>query len=96
MPTKYEDVAAAVAFTYKGIDIYHVYKNDDIDERVRNYYFTTEKYGCPDMGGDPAFDVRDLPTYSAASGSCVKQIERAIHNAIDQGILTQEGLSCDQ
>lgn len=46
-------------FEYNGICIYHVYKNDNINE-PRVYWYTV------DISENSAFDIRDLPEYDGS------------------------------
>lgn len=58
----YDWVEPEIFMIYKGITIYHVYKNDFIQEGRRQYWYTTDLSGSED--DDYAFDVRFLSTYS--------------------------------
>ena len=62
MPYTFE--ANAVFLSYLGITIYHVYRNNYSDGGVREYWYTTEEYGCED--DDDAFDVRDKPGFDSS------------------------------
>jgi len=56
MPYSSESVPAALYFEYRGVQIFHTYKDDDIEQGPREYWFVTDEYG----NEDAAFDVRDL------------------------------------
>jgi len=62
MPYKEEWVDPEVFLEHKGITIYHIYKNDNIDQGERTYHYTTDiEEG---ERGDSAFDVRDLDNWT--------------------------------
>ena len=66
---------------YNGMTVYHVYKDDEISQGCREFWYTTDL--CGGDCNDPfAFDVRELPTY--ADGKSHRQV---IWEAIDAGIL---------
>ena len=52
-----------VFMTYRDVTIYHVYRHDDYDEGVREYYYTTDIHGG-DSDAPCSFDVRELSTYA--------------------------------
>ena len=58
MPYTTEWVSNEVAFEVDGVTVFHVYKNDDMSEGRRTYWFTLDENGNE---ADDAFDVRDLP-----------------------------------
>lgn len=76
----YDWVEPEVFVTYKGVTVYHVYKNDYVQEGRRAHWFTTDIGGSED--GDYCFDVRALDTYRP--GISYKTI---IRDAIDNGLL---------
>jgi len=56
-----------IFMSYRGVDIYHVYKNDHVSDGVRSYWYGTECSASDDNEFDPennpVFDVRELPSY---------------------------------
>lgn len=56
MPYSSEFVPAERFFTHQGVSIYFVYKDDDISQGARTYWFDNRE-DSSDGGG---FDVRDL------------------------------------
>ena len=58
MPTGW--VAAEVAVEHGGWKVFHIYKDDHIDQ-PRDYWFAMHDDGC-DGGDDSIFDVRELET----------------------------------
>lgn len=57
---------------HNGVTIYHVYRNDNIND-VRCYWYTV------DITENTAFDIRDLPEYDGAL-SHEEVFKRAIDN----------------
>jgi len=56
MPTKY--VQNELFHSHMGVDVFHTYRNDDMDQGSRDYWYTTDADGSEN--GRAAFDVRDL------------------------------------
>ena len=56
MPYVTETVPAEMALDYKGVKIYHTYKDDDYNQGERTFYFVLDEYD----GEYESFDVRDL------------------------------------
>lgn len=96
MPYETVWVDPEVYVTHNGVTVYHLYKNDDIDQGVRTYQFTID----PNLGeGDwvfpdtRLFDVRELPDFTDASWNEREAVIRAfVIAAIDAGIITQDGV----
>jgi len=92
MPVKW--VEPEVFLRYRGVNIYHVYRNDVFGDR-RTYWYGNSIY-CSD-GGDDAFDVRHLPVPDGVNPDDHAAIIRA---AIDAGnprvIGNQEVLDFDE
>lgn len=63
MPYRSKYVKPEKFMKYKGIIIYHIYKNDDMESMMRTYSFTTDPIRGSDNGGDDTFDVRKLSTW---------------------------------
>lgn len=64
MPYQSVFVPAEVFTEHNGVTIYHVYKNDDVEQGARTYSYAITEDGSdsdPDWGG--TFDVRDLPAW---------------------------------
>lgn len=71
----YRFVENEVMVSYRGITIYHIYRNNYEDAGWREYWYTKEPFGCEE--DDDAFDVRDLPGYDssiAAAANLVNMI----------------------
>jgi hypothetical protein len=80
-----------VALEYKGVMIYHIYKNDNYDEGRRTFLFGYSE-DCDDNGTD-SFDVRDLAKMiGMPSPESWEEIKAVLIAAIDKGVLTQEGI----
>lgn len=52
-----------VFLTHGDVTIYHVYKDDEIAQGRREYWYTTDLSGG-DYEDPCSFDVRDLPTFT--------------------------------
>lgn len=74
----YKWIDPEVFIKHKCVTIYHVYRNDDIDQGRRKFWYTTDPYGgeCNDC----SFDIRELKSYSPE-----KSHEQIIREAIDIG-----------
>ena len=93
MPFKTEWVPPAVFMQYKDVTIYHVYRHDDVDQQMRCYSYGYDEQ-CTDEG-DYAFDVRDLPNPHDHKVNHPNGCRAIIRDAIDAGILTQDGIQGD-
>lgn len=90
MPYRTEMVDPEVFVEHLGVTVYHIYKNDDIDEGPRAYWFTTNVNGSDNdgHGQDGTFDVRSL---EAATGIVTvgdfdeDATRRAVRKAIESG-----------
>lgn len=80
-----DTVEAAEFMRHGGLVVYHIYKNDDVNDPTREYWYSLWAYGSDedDHGEDGAFDVRDLPN----AGGCRTELKqkRIIREAIDAG-----------
>ena len=70
-----------VFLTHGDVTIYHVYKDDEIAQGRREYWYTTDLSGG-DYEDPCSFDVRDLPTFTSK-----KSHEQVIIEAIKAGVL---------
>lgn len=80
MPTSWVPPEEFVA--HNEVTIYHVYKDDDADQGMRDFWYTTSEGGGE--GSEFEFDVRMLPDYDE------KDHEGTIKRAIDAGLLMQD------
>lgn len=62
MPSKSVYVLPAVFMEYKGVTIYHVYEDGELNERME-YRFSPSIDGADDSSFDDQFDVRELEGY---------------------------------
>lgn len=90
-----EWVPNELALKYQGVSIYHIYKDDDNGQGVREYWFGLDEYGS-DNGTDEeeghiVFDVRDLPSYDSNLS-----IEDNLRKAIDNGEITQDYVKTEE
>jgi len=85
----YRWVPASVFLEHRGVTVYHVYKDDDVEQGARQYWFGVRE-DCSDS--DDAFDVRSLPNPSGHDLCTDAGRGATIREAIDAGIMTQEGL----
>lgn len=84
MPYKKKAVKAELALTHKGVDIYHIYKDDDVSLWKKIYHFgydkaSTERY---------SFDVRDLSVWTEPAEEAVEDVH--IKNVLKAAIETGE------
>ena len=70
-----------VFLTHGDVTIYHVYKDDEIAQGRREYWYTTDLSGG-DYEDPCSFDVRDLPSFTPE-----KSHEQVIIEAIKAGVL---------
>lgn len=63
MPYITEHQSAELYMEHAGVEIYHVYKNNEIDQGARTYWFAVHDDGDDDTahGSNGVFDVRCLP-----------------------------------
>lgn len=90
-----EWVPNELALKYQGVSIYHVYKNDDNEQGVREYWFGLDEYGSDngtnENGEHIVFDVRDLLSYDSNL-----DIEDVLRKAIDNGEITQNYIKTEE
>jgi hypothetical protein len=92
MPYATDYRPAEVFMEYKNVTIYHVYKDNDPDQGVREFWFDTQE-DSQDEGG---FDVRDLASelripYGTKTLEAVDKNELTksiIRASIDSGLIT--------
>ena len=60
MPYMLTLVESELVMSHNGVDIYHVYKDNDVENGARAYSYTTDIYGLEN--GAAAFDIRDIVT----------------------------------
>lgn len=84
--------------TYRGVTIYHAYKDDLSDVALDFWYSTSD---CESPGSAFEFEIRELPGFRGRY-DCLDQAEhrRAIRQAIAAGLLLNEvpftGRPCDE
>lgn len=88
------NVENEVAINYHGIVIYHVYKNDYMEDGARTFWFSLDPYGSD--CAEESFDVRDASGYNDELS-----IEANLVRMIDEGafgetnIMEREGTGKD-
>ena len=84
-----------LALKYKDVFIYHIYKDDDNDQGIREYYFGLDEFGSDEgtdeYSGHIVFDVRDLPSYDPDL-----DIKDVLRKAIDNGEITQDYVKTEE
>lgn len=85
MPIRYINVPAEPVIIYKGITIYHTYK-DNYEDGILTYWFTTDTED--DYYSDDAFDIRELSEYRHEL-----TVSTILANAIDNETITKNGLT---
>lgn len=82
MPTTYTD--AEVFIEHRGVKIYHVYKNDDLDSGQRQFWYSLDPDSSDNSCDDYRnFDIRDLNAYKNNDWSH----EEVLRVALDNGEL---------
>lgn len=95
MPTA--SVEAAAFLTYRGVTIYHVYKDDNVDNVRREFLFSIDPHNSADCSFDEDrdFDVRDFPFFPQREPSELN-VDQAIRFTLEQsiyhGLITTEGI----
>jgi hypothetical protein len=79
---------------YKGVEIYHVYRNDRVSQGRRFFGYTLNPYGCEAYQED--FDIRTLVSALRKKGvffsfneDIVDEHRKVLELAIDHGIVKQ-------
>lgn len=86
MPYTSAFVPAEVFMEHNGVTIYHVYKNDDMNQGARWYLYATTDHGWDaENDQDGEFDVHDLPTWPEGGSDDLDVIRQVIAEAIDVG-----------
>jgi hypothetical protein len=87
-------VEPEVFMVHKGIKVYHVYMNDEIEQGSSRYWYTTNAEQRDDAEDSFEFDVRRLGTWTADLSKLdyygdeeTKEIIDAIAAALDSGEL---------
>jgi len=98
MPVKEVFTPAEKFMSHSGVDIYHIYKNDDVDMGARDFWYATHDDGGDNDDHDPTgtgvFDVRELgnrvhPSMEARPyEERIAAVKAAIVAAIDAGEIT--------
>jgi len=97
MPWQTSWVDPELFLEYKGVKVYHTYKDDDFEERLM-YWYAIYPTGC--FHDDYIeFDVRNLPAPAGINLSTMEKLSnyaelhrKIIEHAIDQGYITQKGV----
>jgi hypothetical protein len=85
MPNVWKD--PDVVLEHKGVTIYHVYRNDQVDEGPRTYWYGYTP-SCDDCGTD-SFDIRDVARVIGIEVDADNH-EEILIKAIDLGHITTE------
>jgi hypothetical protein len=90
MPHMYVD--AELFMDYGGVQIFHIYKDDDIEQGARSFWYSTEVNGADHEahGENGTFDVRCLSTWPEGAVDGFTVVRQAIRDAIDKGELPME------
>lgn len=93
MPYRSKWVQAPKFMQFRGVNVYHVYKNDELSSGPRTYYFVTNPHGVE----DESFDIRDLPNYGSQryveDGELIDVHRAILREAIAKGYLTTHGIT---
>ena len=85
MPT--DNVPADEFFSHGGLTIYYIYKNDDVNQPVRDYWFSLWPYGSDGDGhtDNGVFEIRQLPGAVSSQLRTDEEKKQVIRDAIDAG-----------
>jgi hypothetical protein len=86
MPYSVEKVPAELFLTHKGIEIFHTYEDDEINQGINECWYTTDEYGSE--SGLAAFDVREIKTLLEEKQITGESTEQIIKLGIDNGLIT--------
>ncbi len=91
MPYKTLSVSPGVFLTYRDVKVYHVYKNDDIDQGARVYWYGLSPYCSEDSFSrnteEGCFDVRDIAkALNIPSPKTDEEIKSVLRAAIDHAL----------
>ena len=92
MPYLITFVPASLVLAYRGVSVYHTYRNDEVDQGERTFRFVLD----PEHGESEAFDVRDLLVPSAQllrNDGNMQYILTVLQDAIRSGLLGDARLS---
>lgn len=90
MPYSSEWVEPEVFMEHNGTKVYHIYKDDDIDQGPRFYWFTLDPVNGSDTDQEHVFDVRDLTKETDIEKPGTDWREQIIRAALDAGTLKPE------
>lgn len=82
MPYSSAWVPPEVYVTHGDVTVYHIYKNDDVEQGQMSFWYTTEETGYFDDAASGVFDVRDLAGWTPDCDHAIIMIA-----AIDRGDL---------
>lgn len=89
MPWKTKYVDAELFVEHGGVRIYHCYRNDEVGQGVRTYWYS--RIADASESGPNSFDVRELPEWQTSVGDGptdeLGRIRAAIVASIDNGSL---------
>ena len=91
MPYSIEKVQAELFLTHKEIEIFHTYEDDEINQGINEYWYTTDEYGSE--SGLAVFDFRDIKTLLEDKKIKVPDeasTEQIIKLGIDNGLITDQ------
>lgn len=90
MPWSSRWVPPELFVEYNGVLVYHVYKDDDVEQGPRHFWYTTDLYEGGDQAHDEfTFDVRErCDLDDCGNWPTLLDIQAAIMNAIDDGLIT--------
>jgi len=92
MPYLTTFVPAGLFLAYRGVSVYHTYRNDEVEQGERTFRFVLN----PEHGESEAFDVRDLLVPSAqllCDNDDLQHILTILQDAIRSGLLGDARLS---
>lgn len=94
MPWRTKWIDNEIALEYKGVTVYHLYKNDDYSNGRMQYWFALSpeaSFNCEEHS-NKIFDVRDVAKVLPLEDK-EYSIEEIIVLGIDHGVIAQDKIS---
>jgi hypothetical protein len=91
MPYQTEWVDPDLAVEHEGLKVYHTYRNNDVDQGCRTYWYTTDPKLGENDDSPYVFDIRDIyaeATEHPIDNDLVESLRALLHRAVDEGRLT--------
>lgn len=94
MPYESRWVKPEILLRHKGVTVYHVYKDDEIQSGVRFFHYTTNLDGSE--SDETTFDVRDIPGFDVKllpQPEFFNGVAAFLTEKINEKIITRDGVA---